>query len=102
MHIATFTFDGYNELDHLIALGILNRLCREDLLISIACPGPKVCSMNGITISATATLEEACTADAVIIDILGRARSSRTPKSWAFCTLWTLSAISSPRSAPAL
>lgn len=67
MHIAILTFDGYNELDSLIALGILNRLHRDDLRISIASPTPKVRSMNGVVIEAMATLEDACTADAVII-----------------------------------
>ncbi len=67
MHIAILTFDGYNELDSLIALGILNRLYRDDLRVSIACPTAKVRSMNGVVIEAMATLEEACAADAVII-----------------------------------
>lgn len=67
MHIAILTFDGYNELDSLIALGILNRLHRDDLRVSIACPTPKVRSMNGVVIEAMATLEDACAADAVII-----------------------------------
>lgn len=67
MHIAILTFDGYNELDSLIALGILNRLNRDDLRVSIACPTPKVRSMNGVVIEAMATLEDACAADAVII-----------------------------------
>jgi len=28
MHIAILTFEGYNELDSLIALGVLNRVWR--------------------------------------------------------------------------
>lgn len=67
MHIAILTFDGYNELDSLIALGILNRLYRDDVRVSIACPTSKVRSMNGVVIEAMATLQDACTADAVII-----------------------------------
>jgi transcriptional regulator GlxA family with amidase domain len=67
MHIAILTFDGYNELDSLIALGILNRLYRDDLRVSIACPTPKVRSMNGVVIEAMSTLQDACAADAVII-----------------------------------
>jgi transcriptional regulator GlxA family with amidase domain len=64
MHIAILTFDGYNELDSLIALGVLNR---AGLRASIAGPTPRVTSMNGVTIDATIGLEEACDADAVII-----------------------------------
>lgn len=67
MHVAILTFDGYNELDSLIALGILNRVRHDGLRVSIACPAPKVRSMNGVVVEAMATLEEACAADAVII-----------------------------------
>ena len=67
MHIAVLTFDGYNELDSLIALGILNRADRHDWRVSIASPTPKVRSMNGVVIEAMATLQDACAADAVIV-----------------------------------
>ncbi len=67
MHIAILTFDGFNELDSLIALGILNRIKKPDWKVSLACPTPSVTSMNGVTLHAQSTLEEAATADAVII-----------------------------------
>jgi len=67
MHIAILTFDGFNELDSLIALGILNRVRRDDLRVSIACPTPKVRSIDGVVIEAMATLQDACAADAVVI-----------------------------------
>lgn len=67
MHIAILTFDGFNELDSLIALGILNRIKRPDWRVSLACPTPKVRSMNGIVLEAQASLEDAVAADAVII-----------------------------------
>jgi transcriptional regulator GlxA family with amidase domain len=67
MHIAILTFDGYNELDSFIALGILNRVPRPDWRVSIASPTPTVRSMNGILVEATATLQDACAADAVIV-----------------------------------
>jgi transcriptional regulator GlxA family with amidase domain len=67
MHIAILTFEGYNELDSFIALGILNRIKKPDWKVSIACPAPQVRSMNGVTVVAQATLEEASTADAVIV-----------------------------------
>lgn len=67
MHIAILTFDGFNELDSLIALGILNRIKRPDWRVSLACPTPKVRSMNGVVLEAQASLEDAVAADAVII-----------------------------------
>ncbi|NOW95819.1 DJ-1/PfpI family protein [Mucilaginibacter sp. SG564] len=66
MHIAILTFDGYNELDSFIALGILNRVKKPGWRVSIACPTAKVRSMNGVLVESQATLEEACQADAVI------------------------------------
>jgi hypothetical protein len=38
MHIAILTFEGYNELDSLIALGVLNRVRNADWRVSIASP----------------------------------------------------------------
>lgn len=67
MHIAILTFEGYNELDSLIALGVLNRIKGDDWRVTIATPAPKVTSMNGVVIEQMSTLEEACRADAVIV-----------------------------------
>jgi len=67
MHIAILTFEGFNELDSLIALGILNRVKRPGWRVSIACPTARVRSMNGVVIEAQASLREACAADAVIV-----------------------------------
>ena len=67
VHIAILTFDGYNELDSLIALGVLNRVRRSGWRVSIAAPSPRVRSMNGVVIESMATLEEACEADAVVV-----------------------------------
>lgn len=67
MHIAILTFDGFNELDSLIALGILNRVKKPGWRVSIACPAARVTSMNGVAIEAQASLSEACAADAVIV-----------------------------------
>lgn len=67
MHIAILTFQGFNELDSLIALGILNRVKRPDWRVSLCCPDAEVTSMNGVTVRAQSTLEEAATADAVIV-----------------------------------
>jgi len=38
MHIAILTFDGFNELDSIIALGILNRVEQPGWRVSIASP----------------------------------------------------------------
>lgn len=67
MHIAILTFEGFNELDSLIALGILNRIKRPGWRVSLCCPAPEVTSMNGVTVRAQSQLDEARTADAVIV-----------------------------------
>lgn len=67
MHIAILTFDAFNELDSFIALGILNRVKRSDWRVTLACPASQVTSMNGVTVHAQSTLEEACEADAVLV-----------------------------------
>jgi transcriptional regulator GlxA family with amidase domain len=67
MHIAILTFEGFNELDSLVALGILNRIKKPDWRVTLSCPAPTVTSMNGVTVHAQSTLADACEADAVII-----------------------------------
>ena len=67
MHIAILTFEGFNELDSLVALGILNRIKAPGWRVSIACPGARVRSMNGVVVDAQASLSEASSADAVIV-----------------------------------
>jgi transcriptional regulator GlxA family with amidase domain len=67
MHIAILTFDGYNELDSIVALGILNRVKRPGWRVSLAAPSATVTSMNGVVVQAQATLAEASRADAVIV-----------------------------------
>ena len=67
VHIAILTFEGYNELDSLIALGVLNRVKKADWRVSIATPAPTVRSMNGVVIESMASLEDAGAADAVIV-----------------------------------
>jgi transcriptional regulator GlxA family with amidase domain len=67
MHIAILTFEGFNELDSLIALGILNRVRKPNWRVSIASPTTRVRSMNGVVLEAQASLGEAAAADAVIV-----------------------------------
>ncbi|MEX3936285.1 DJ-1/PfpI family protein [Paraburkholderia phymatum] len=67
MHIAILTFEGFNELDSLIAFGILNRVRKPGWRVSIASPAAKVRSMNGVVLEAQASLKDACEADAVLV-----------------------------------
>lgn len=67
MHIAILTFEGFNELDSLIALNILNRVKKPGWKVSIVSPADKVRSMNGVVIEAQASLQDACDADAVLV-----------------------------------
>ena len=67
MHIAILTFQGFNELDSLIALGVLNRVKRPDWRVSLCCPEPTVTSMNGVVVHAQSSLAEVALADAVIV-----------------------------------
>ena len=67
MHIVILTFEGFNELDSLVALGILNRIKKPHWRVTLSCPTPSVTSMNGVTVHAQSTLADACAADAVII-----------------------------------
>ena len=70
MRIAILTFDGFNELDSLIAYGMLSRirlLGDTNWKVSIASLTPRVTSMNGLTIDAHIDLAQANQADAVLI-----------------------------------
>jgi len=64
--IAILTFDGFNELDSFIALGMLNRLKADGWKAQIASPTARVTSMNGVVVEAQQPLEFANRADAVI------------------------------------
>ena len=67
MHIAILTFEGFNELDSIVALAILKRVRDSRWRVSLACPTPTVTSMNGVVVHAQATLAEASSADVVIV-----------------------------------
>lgn len=67
MQIAILTFDGFNELDSLIAASILNRLKPKDWAAYITSPSPEVMSMNGVVIKRQRPLEFVADADAVLI-----------------------------------
>ncbi|MCQ2047335.1 ThiJ/PfpI family protein [Stutzerimonas stutzeri] len=67
MHIAIVTFDGFNELDSLIALGILNRVKRPGWRVALASPSEMVTSMNGVRLYRQACLDELEFCDAVLV-----------------------------------
>ncbi len=67
MHIAILTFQGFNELDSFVALGVLNRVKKPDWRVTLCCPQPMVTSMNGVTVHAQSQLDEVAAADAVIV-----------------------------------
>lgn len=67
MHIAILTFQGFNELDSLVALGVLNRIKKPGWRVTLCCPEPEVTSMNGVTVRAQSSLEDAHSAEAVIV-----------------------------------
>jgi transcriptional regulator GlxA family with amidase domain len=74
MKIAILTFDGFNEIDSLVAAHILNRVQISGWKAEITSPTPAVTSMNGVTLSAQRPLEFASDADAVIV---GSGRKTR-------------------------
>ena len=66
MRVAILTFDGFNEIDSFIALGLLNRLGSDGWKAEITSPTAQVTSMNGVTVQAQQPLEFANDADAVL------------------------------------
>jgi len=66
MRVAVLTFDGFNELDTFIPLGLLNRLSAQGWTAEITSPSAHVTSMNGVTVQAQRPLAFANEADAVI------------------------------------
>src|SRR4029077_13243550 len=67
MHIAILTFQGFNELDSLVALGVLNRIKKPGWRVTLCCPEPMVTSMNGVVVHAQSSLADVPGADAVIV-----------------------------------
>jgi transcriptional regulator GlxA family with amidase domain len=66
VRVAIVTFDGFNEIDSFVALGLLNHLGALGWKAEIASPSAHVTSMNGVTVQAQRPLEFANEADAVI------------------------------------
>lgn len=67
MNIAILTFQGFNEIDSLVAFRMLKWLDKDDWNIKICCPDKEVRSMGGLAIQAQGMLEDANKADAVIV-----------------------------------
>jgi putative intracellular protease/amidase len=67
MHITILTFEGFNELDSFVALGVLNRVKKPSWRVSICCPSKTVTSMNGVMVFAQSELSEVKDADAVLV-----------------------------------
>jgi transcriptional regulator GlxA family with amidase domain len=66
MRVAIVTFDGFNEIDSFVALGLLNRLRPVGVHAEITSPSATVTSMNGVTVTAQQPLEFALEADTVL------------------------------------
>ena len=64
--VAIVTFDGFNELDTFIALGLINRLRPLGWSAEIASPAARLTSMNGVTVDTPQPLEFANEADVVL------------------------------------
>jgi len=65
--ICILTFQGFNEIDSLVAFRMLKWLKKDNWDIRICCPEAEVTSMGGLTIHAQATLEDAANADVVVV-----------------------------------
>jgi transcriptional regulator GlxA family with amidase domain len=65
MNIAVVTFDGFNEIDSIVAAHILNRVA--GWRAEITGPSETLTSMNGVVVRAPQPLEIANAADAVIV-----------------------------------
>ena len=74
MRVAVVTFDGFNELDSLVAAHIINRVDVSGWRAEITGPSEELTSMNGVVIRTQQPLEFAARADAVII---GSGRKTR-------------------------
>jgi len=74
MKIAVVTFDGFNEIDSLVAAHILNRVQKPGWKAEITAPTASITSMNGVVMLAQKPLEFVNDADAVLF---GSGRKTR-------------------------
>lgn len=66
MHIAIVIFDGFDEIDAFVSLGLLNRLTPLGWKAEFAAPVARATSMNGVTVEVQQPLAFANKADAVL------------------------------------
>ena len=66
MRIAIVIFDGFDEIDAFVSLGLLNRLAAIGWKAELAAPVARATSMNGVTVDAQQPLAYANTADVVL------------------------------------
>jgi transcriptional regulator GlxA family with amidase domain len=67
MKISILTFEGFNEIDSLVAFRMLKWLDMAGWDITVCCPQANVTSMGGLTVQAQSSLEDAADADAVMV-----------------------------------
>ena len=67
MRIAILTFDGFNEIDSMVAASILNRVKRPGWKAELTSPTPFVTSMNGVRVERQQPLSFARSADVVVV-----------------------------------
>ena len=67
MQVAILTFDGFNELESLIAAAIINRLRQHGWTAHITAPTDTMTSLNGVIVHGQRPLEFVEEADAVLI-----------------------------------
>lgn len=67
MRIAIVIFDGFDEIDAFVPLGLLNRLAPLGWQVQLAAPVARVTSMNGVTTDVQQPLAYANRADAVLL-----------------------------------
>ncbi len=67
MRIAIVIFDGFDEIDAFISLGLLNRLSALGWKAELAAPVTRATSMNGVTVEVQRPLAFANRADAVLL-----------------------------------
>lgn len=64
--VAIVAFDGFDELDAFVALGLIGRLRPDGWSVAIAGPAAQVTSMNGVTVTAQQPLEAVGECDAAV------------------------------------
>lgn len=74
MHISIVAFDGFNEIDTFLTMGILTQMRGDGWRTGLVCATPKIVSANGVTVASQHPLEWANDADVVLFGSGGRMR----------------------------